>query len=156
MNIKVIAVGIYIAFIYWLSLHVSFLDTLFFPALGAFGFLFAARSFHLAEYCKITLGAVVSSLAGTLLYLIYPGTVTLFINVLFAIWLIKRMKWNAPPIVAVAIIPFFSHSPYHVLVPVSVLVSLAGLTALLYAAELIAARWPKTAAAKREQPDMAG
>ncbi|MCM3631285.1 HPP family protein [Paenibacillus glycanilyticus] len=140
MNLKTIALCLYVMLIYWLSLHFSFLDTLFFPTLGAFSFLFISRSSTIAEVGKITFGAVVSSVLGTVLYYIYPSPISLFINVLITIWLINKFKWNAPPIVAVALIPFFSHSPNHWFIPLSVCVALLGLMLVLYIVRVIESR----------------
>ncbi|MFD1953217.1 HPP family protein [Paenibacillus thailandensis] len=141
MKIKVVFVCTYIMLIYWLSLHVSFLDTLFFPTIGAFSFLFVSRSFRYAELGKITLGAVISSAIGTLLYSVYPSPVSLFVNVLITIWLITKFKWNAPPIVAVSLIPFFSHSSHHWIIPASVCAALLGLMLVLFAAERAERGW---------------
>ncbi|CAM3422197.1 HPP family protein [Paenibacillus lupini] len=140
MNLKTIVICLYVGLIYWLSLHFSFLDTLFFPTLGAFSFLFLSRSSTISEVGKVTFGAVVSSGVGTLLYYIYPSTISLFINVIITIWLINKFKWNAPPIVAVALIPFFSHSAHHWAIPLSVCAALLGLMLVLYIAGLVESR----------------
>lgn len=140
MNLKTIVICLYVGLIYWLSLHFSFLDTLFFPTLGAFSFLFLSRSSTISEVGKVTFGAVVSSGIGTLLYYIYPSAISLFINVIITIWLINKFKWNAPPIVAVALIPFFSHSAHHWAIPLSVCAALLGLMLVLYIAGLVESR----------------
>ncbi|ANY66254.1 hypothetical protein BBD42_07075 [Paenibacillus sp. BIHB 4019] len=132
MNFKMLAIGVYVMLIYWLSLHFSFLDTLFFPTLGAFSFLFVSRSFRYTEISKITLGAFISSVVGTLLFFIYPSAISLFVNVLITIWMITKFKWNAPPIVAVSLIPFFSHSTHLWLIPISVCTALLGLMLILF------------------------
>lgn len=135
MNIKMILIGAYIMAIYWFSLHFSFLDTLFFPTVGAFSFLFLSRSFRYTELTRITLGAFVSAVIGTMLVYIYPSAISVFINVLITMWLIKKFKWNAPPIVAVSLIPFFSHSTHLWLIPLSVSAVLLGLMLTLFVAE---------------------
>lgn len=140
MNLKIIAICLYVMLIYWLSLHFTFLDTLFFPTLGAFSFLFVSRSSAISEIGKITFGAVVSSVLGTALYYIYPSPISLFVNVILTIWLINKFKWNAPPIVAVALIPFFSHSAHHWAIPLSVCAALLGLMLVLYLVQLIESR----------------
>jgi uncharacterized membrane protein YgaE (UPF0421/DUF939 family) len=140
MNLKTIVICLYVVLIYWLSLHFTFLDTLFFPTLGAFSFLFLSRSSTISEVGKVTFGAVVSSGVGTLLYYIYPSAISLFINVIITIWLINKFKWNAPPIVAVALIPFFSHSTHHWAIPLSVCAALLGLMLVLYIAQLVESR----------------
>jgi len=134
MNVKTLMICAYIMLIYWISLHVSHLDTLFFPTLGAFGFLFITRSFRFAELGKITLGAFITSTIGTTLVYIYPSAVSVFVNVLIAIWLIKKFQWNAPPIVAVSLIPFFSETPQLWTIPISVTVVMLGLMLTLFLA----------------------
>ena len=148
MNIKIVVICTYIAFIYWLSLHVPFLDTLFFPTVGAFSFLFVTRSFRFSEIGKITVGASVSCVLGTLLFSMYPSSISLFVNVLLTIWMIKKFKWNAPPIVAVSLIPFFSHSTHLWFIPVSVCAVLLGLMLFLYVAERLEKIWAESGIAK--------
>ena len=131
----------YITLIYWLSLQFPYLDTLFFPTLGAFSFLFVIRSFPYLEIGKIALGAFISSVVGTLFFMIYPSAISLFANVLLTIWMIKRFKWNAPPIVAVSLIPFFSHSSNHWFIPLSVFAALLGLMLFLFIADRLDKKW---------------
>ncbi|MDF2683282.1 MAG: hypothetical protein K0R47_4472 [Brevibacillus sp.] len=141
MNFKMIVICIYIMLIYWLSLRVSYLDTLFFPTVGAFGFLFISRSLGFSEISKITLGAFISSAMGTLFFFIYPSPISLFINVLITMWLVTKFKWNAPPIVAVSLIPFFSHSTHHWFIPFSVCVVMLGVMLVLFVAERMERKW---------------
>lgn len=138
---KYFVIGVYIMFVYWLSLHFPFLE-MFFPALGAFVFLFVSRSLTYKEIAKVTLGAFVTSAIGTLLYAVYASPVTVLVNVLIAIWLVRKFKWNAPPIVAVSLMPFFSQSDYHWYLPISVSAAILGFMLFLYAAELLEKRWP--------------
>ncbi|WNC15666.1 HPP family protein [Brevibacillus brevis] len=164
MNFKIVVACVYIMIIYWLSLHVSFLDTLFFPTLGAFSLFFISRSFPFSEISRITLGAFISSVIGTLLFFIYPSSIMIFINVLLTIWLINKFKWNAPPIVGVSLIPFFSHSSHHLYIPLSVAAGMLGLMLFLYVAGRIEQKWADVfsfiggnkAAAKSEKLDIAG
>jgi hypothetical protein len=131
MNIKILAVCLYIILIYWLSLTFPSLHMLFFPTLGSFGFLFISRSIGLKDISKIALGAVISSVIGSLLFHLSPGIISLFINTLITIWLINQFKLNAPPILAVSIIPFFAHSPNLWIMPLSVSGSMLGLILIL-------------------------
>ncbi|MDR7314493.1 HPP family protein [Brevibacillus nitrificans] len=164
MSLKMVFVCLYIMSIYWLSLHIPFLDTLFFPALGAFCFLFASRSLRLSEMSKITWGAFISSMVGTLFFFVYPSPISLFVNVLFTIWMINRFKWNAPPIVAVSLIPFFSHSDYHWYIPLSVCAVLLGSMIVLFIAEQLEGKWAdlsavvlrKKLASESDKLDIAG
>ncbi|MBP3965314.1 HPP family protein [Paenibacillus lignilyticus] len=137
MNVKSLAICLYVVLLYWLSLHVSFLDTLFFPTIGAFSFLFLSRTYLMSELGKITFGAVVSALIGTILFYLYPSSLTLFVNAVIIIWLIRKFNWNAPPIAAVALIPFFSHSPHLWAIPISVCAALLGLMGSLVLAEVL-------------------
>lgn len=141
MNIKTILICAYIMAIYWFSKHYSFLDTLFFPTVGAFSFLFLSRSFRYTELTRITFGAFISAAIGTLLVYLYPSAISVFANVLITIWLIKRFKWNAPPIVAVSLIPFFSNSTHLWIIPLSVSAVLLGLMLTLFIAERAESRF---------------
>lgn len=141
MNIKTVLICAYIMAIYWFSLHFSFLETLFFPTVGAFSFLFLSRTFQFKELTRITLGTFVSAVIGTLLVYIYPSAISVFVNVLITIWLIKRFKWNAPPIVAVSLIPFFSQSTHLWVIPLSVSVVLLGLMLTLFVAERVESKF---------------
>ncbi|WP_159886109.1 HPP family protein [Paenibacillus puerhi] len=137
MNTKTVAIGLYIMLVYWLSLHVPSLHLLFFPTLGAFSLLFISRPLHPKEVGRVALGAIISSLIGAISFYIHPGVVSLFINTLITIWLIKRFHWNAPPILAVSFIPFFAQSPVWWVVPVSVAGSILGLLATLYIVHVV-------------------
>ncbi len=134
MNIKTVAICLYIMFIYWLSLKGPVLHMLFFPTLGAFSFLFLSRAMNIAEFTRIAIGAIISSITGTLLFLLNPGVLSLFCNSLLTIWLIKKFKWNAPPILAVSLIPFFAHPEHVWTIPLSVLGAMAGLLLTLVVA----------------------
>jgi hypothetical protein len=114
-------------FIYWLSLHFPSMHMLFFPTLGAFSFLFLSRALNITEFSKIAIGAVLSSIIGTALFLISPGMLSLFANILITIWLINKFKWNAPPILAVSLIPFFAHPDQLWAIPISVFGAMSGL-----------------------------
>ncbi|SDD49583.1 hypothetical protein SAMN02799630_03734 [Paenibacillus sp. UNCCL117] len=131
MNPKIVAIGLYIMLIYWLSMQAPLLHMLFFPTLGAFSLFFISRPLQAKETARIALGAIIASLVGTLSFTVHPGVLSLFINTLVIIWLIKRFHWNAPPILAVSFIPFFARSDIWWAVPVSVAISIVGLLATL-------------------------
>ncbi|SFT21964.1 HPP family protein [Paenibacillus sp. BC26] len=137
MNVKSLAICLYVMVLYWLSLHVSFLDTLFFPTIGSFSFLFLTRTYSMSELGKITFGSVVSAIIGTILFYLYPSSLTLFVNAVIIIWLIRKFNWNAPPIAAIALIPFFSHTSHLWAIPISVCAALVGLMAALVLAEVL-------------------
>ncbi|WP_127531153.1 HPP family protein [Paenibacillus kobensis] len=136
-RIRAVAVSLYLMVIYWASSHYPDAHTLFFPTLGAFCLLFMTRSFERKTWTRISAGAVVGATVGTLLYSINPGPITFFINALVMITLITRMKWNAPPIMAVSFIPYFSHPTTMWVLPVSVAMSLSGLIATLWFTETL-------------------
>ena len=141
MNLKSIVICLYAMLIYWCSQHFTFLDTLFFPTLGAFSLLFISRTYHLAEFRNIIFGAFLCSIIGTALYYISPGVISLFINAVITIWMINRFKWNAPPIIAVAFIPYFSKSTHLWAIPLSVGVALVGLMFILLIVHRAENRW---------------
>ncbi|SFB56569.1 hypothetical protein SAMN05216312_113209 [Cohnella sp. OV330] len=134
MNFKAVAICLYIVGIYWLSSRVPAMHALFFPTLGAFSLLFIAHPFSPGKLGKVAFGAVVSVLIGTTLSYVYPGAVSLLVNMLIVIYLINRFKWNAPPILAVSLIPFFVHTSFIWVIPASVCVSLIGLVLTLWIA----------------------
>ncbi|WP_219838617.1 hypothetical protein [Paenibacillus sp. R14(2021)] len=131
MNVRTIGLSLYIMFIYWLSTHVPSMHMLFYPALGAFGFIFISRSLSFKQIGGIALGAVISSSIGTIGYMIYPGMISLFICMLITMWMIRTTKWNAPPILGVSLIPFITHAANPWTVPMSICISLIGLLAAL-------------------------
>ncbi|EFM10209.1 conserved hypothetical protein [Paenibacillus curdlanolyticus YK9] len=136
-KIRVVMVSLYLMVIYWASSHFPDVHTLFFPTLGAFCLLFLMRSFERTAWARISVGAVIGATVGNVLYSINPGPVTFFLNALLMITLITRMKWNAPPILAVAFIPYFSHPTTVWTLPLSVALSLSGLIATLWITETL-------------------
>ncbi|WP_027086433.1 HPP family protein [Cohnella panacarvi] len=141
MNVKLVLISIYIALIYWLSTHLSPLHALFFPTLGAFSFLLASREFDRKIAGNMLIGSTIAAVIGTLLHVLEPGAVGLLADCLLVGWLIHRFRWNAPPILAVSIIPFFVDQGNAWITPICVLLSLSGLIFLLAAANLIGEAW---------------
>lgn len=140
MRIKTYAICIYIIFIYWVSLHIPHMSTLFFPTLGAFSLLFISRPFEKAQLRKIAIGAIVSSFIGSLFVYWSSGVLSLLLTLLIVIFLINKFKWNAPPILSVALIPFFTHTSLIWVAPISVTGSLLGLLLTLSAAAYLEKR----------------
>lgn len=136
MNMKIIGVALYIMLVYGISKHYPAMHGLFFPALGAFSFLFISRPFNVKAMISISAGAVLASVIGTLICHLIPGIFALFVNTLVIIWL-NKVKWNAPPILAVSLIPFFTVTSRIWDVPLAVALSLAGLTVTLLAADFV-------------------
>jgi hypothetical protein len=140
MNTKIAFICMYVVLIYWASSHFSVLNALFYPTLGAFCFLFISRTFDFKELSIIAIGAVISSVIGTTLFLLLPGVLGLLINTVLTIWLIQKFKWNAPPILAVSFIPYFTNPSSLWIIPLSVLISLLGLLMIVYLATAVEKR----------------
>lgn len=154
---KIAAVCFYVGSIYWLSLRYPSFHTLFFPTLGSFSLVFSTLTFTKAKIYRIFLGAMVSSVLGTCLHVANPGVVSLFINTVVVIWLIRRYKWEAPAILAVSFIPFFSQATDLWTVPVTVFFSLLGLlltVLLVEVVESMLARLPAYIGRKNISPDI--
>ncbi|WP_239615618.1 hypothetical protein [Cohnella mopanensis] len=141
LNLKMIAICLYIVVIYWISTHIPSLHSLFFPTIGAFSLLFISKPFSKVELGKIAFGAIVSSVIGTIIVYLHPGVISLFINTIIVITLITKLKWNAPPILAVSFVPFFVQPTFIWAIPLSVCGALLGLLLTLYAVHLIESKW---------------
>ncbi|MEV5029819.1 hypothetical protein [Paenibacillus sp. LPE1-1-1.1] len=137
MQIRTYAICFYIIMIYWISSHIPSMHSLFFPTLGAFSLLFISRPFEKAEVSKIALGAVISSLIGSVFVYWNPGVLSLLLTLLSVLYLINKFKWNAPPILAVSLIPFFTKPSLLWVIPLSVCGSLLGLLLTLSAAAYV-------------------
>lgn len=125
--IKFSIICLYLSITYWIALNVNLLGMLFYPSLGSFSFLILGRKFQLKNLFKITLGAAVTSTIGSCLYFWYPSGFSLFLTALITLYMMKIFDWDAAPILAVALIPFFSHPQSIWVLPISVLCSLIGL-----------------------------
>ncbi|OMF37247.1 hypothetical protein BK133_06490 [Paenibacillus sp. FSL H8-0548] len=141
MRIRTYAICLYIIMVYWVSLHVPYMNALFFPTLGAFSLLFISRPFEKAEVRKIAFGAILSSVIGSLFVFWSSGVLSLLFTLLIVIFLINKFKWNAPPILAVSLIPFFTQPPLLWVIPLSVCGSLLGLLMTLSAASYVEKRF---------------
>lgn len=141
MRIRTYAICLYIIMIYWISLHVPYMHTLFFPTLGAFSLLFISRPFEKAQVRKIAFGAILSSAIGSLFLFLSSGVLSLLLTLLIVIFLINKFKWNAPPILAVSLIPFFTQPTQIWVIPLSVCGSLLGLLLTLSAAAYVEKRF---------------
>lgn len=137
MRIRTYAICLYIIMIYWISLHIPYMHSLFFPTLGAFSLLFISRPFEKSQLRKIALGAVFSSCIGSILNHWNPGVLSLLLTLLIVIFCINRLNLNAPPILAVALIPFFTQPTQLWVIPLSVCGALLGLLLTLSAAAYV-------------------
>ncbi|MBO9597392.1 MAG: hypothetical protein J7559_06185 [Cohnella sp.] len=153
MNVKLVLISLYIALIYWLSIHLASLHALFFPTLGAFSFLLASREFNRKIAGNMLIGSTTAALIGTLLHTLDAGAIGLLADCLIVGWLIHRCRWNAPPILAVSIIPFFVDQTNAWITPLCVLLSLSGLIFLLAAASLIGEAWKSIALKSAVAPE---
>ncbi len=135
MDSKTITISLYLLLIYWLSLHFEVLKPLFYPTLGAFSYLFVSRTYALKDLLKLVMGAGIASFMGCLLYRSDIGILGFLATALLTIHLLRRYHLQAPPIMAVALIPFFANPASVWVFPVSVVVSLIGLIGFLLAVE---------------------
>ncbi|MGG2196528.1 MULTISPECIES: hypothetical protein [Paenibacillus] len=139
MDIKSLAVCLYLLLVYWLSLHFPSLKSLFYPTLGAFSYLFASRSFAIKDLVRMTVGAGAASMIGTGLYIAQIGLMGFMLTVLTTFFLIKRFHLNAPPILAVSLVPYFAQPQHFWTTPIAVLATLAGLVVTLLAVQMFCA-----------------
>lgn len=133
---KTVAIALYLLLIYWLSQSFPTLKPLFYPTLGAFSYLFVSRAFAAKELMKLVAGAAAASMVGSLLFITHTGLWAFLVTCLCTILLIRRFHLNAPPILAVSLVPFFSQSIHWWVLPLSVTASLSGLVVMLLLTEL--------------------
>ncbi|WJH35656.1 HPP family protein [Paenibacillus sp. CC-CFT747] len=134
MNSKTLVICLYLLLIYWLSVHYGTLHWFFYPSLGAFSFLLMHRTFHLRELGKVVAGAVLVSTISSVTYHLSSGLLCFLGTSLLTVWLMTRLKWNAPPILALSLVPFFAHPDKVWSFPVAVAVTLLGLMLAIAAA----------------------
>jgi hypothetical protein len=141
MNTKISVITIYLVLVYWLSMHVPVLKPLFYPTLGAFGYLLVSRTFTLKESSSLLMGAVTASILGTCFYFWLPETVSLLATFVLSVIMIQRFRLNAPPILAIALIPYFAPPSSPWTIPIAVFVTLSILLAALLLLERAAGIW---------------
>jgi hypothetical protein len=117
----------YLVTAYWFSHHYQPMKMAFYPTLGAFCFLFMNRGGHLQHTARIIFGASISAGIGSIFYLLDSGAVSFFLTTAITLTLIHVCKWNAAPIMAVSLIPFFAHPSSFWVLPLAVLLSLSAL-----------------------------
>lgn len=147
MNLKIIAICLYLMLIYWISQHIPVVKMIFYPTLGAFSYLFITRAFSFKDFGRMIAGACVASLISSALYLSHTGMISFLAATLLTIILIQRFKLNAPPVLAIALVPFFAQPEHLLTLPLSVLVSLSGLLLIISITKLI-----EIAVVKKEFP----
>ncbi|MNK61707.1 hypothetical protein D3C87_808700 [compost metagenome] len=132
MFLRSLVICSYLAIIYCASNQVPSLRMVFFPTLGAFSFLFIHREGHIKDIRRIIIGAIIAATLGSLFYTIDTGVLSFFATAILTISLIKFFQWNAAPILAVSLIPYFSHPVSIWALPVAVMASLVGLVLTLW------------------------
>lgn len=137
MKLKAVAACGYLGLVYLAAGRLQGLHPLFFPALGAFAYLAITRRSDWREMMKMTAGAIVCSFVGSVLSFLHPNSVFLVIDALLVFWLIHKLNWNAPPILAVSLIPFFSRSSAWWTFPASSGAALIGLMLVLALASVL-------------------
>ncbi|CAG7652558.1 hypothetical protein PAESOLCIP111_06568 [Paenibacillus solanacearum] len=151
MDIKTVAIALYLLLIYWLSQSFPALKPLFYPTLGAFSYLFVSRIFAMKDLMRLVIGAGAASAIGSLFYMMHAGPWTFLVTCLCTIVVIRKFHFNAPPILAVSLIPFFSQPAQWWVLPLSVTASLSGLVVMLLLTEVtiyfVKNLWRKPAAA---------
>ncbi|WP_433946743.1 hypothetical protein [Paenibacillus sp. SN-8-1] len=81
---------------------------------------------------RIIIGAIIAATLGSLFYTIDTGVLSFFATAILTLSLIKLFKWNAAPILAVSLIPYFSHPASIWALPAAVMASLVGLVLTLW------------------------
>lgn len=137
MFIKSTIICLYLLFTYWLSFRTPMLHMVFYPTLAAFSFLFISRSIDKKGLYKIIGGAILASTIGSLLYFVNASFVSFFLTAFVVIWMIQKFNWNAAPILAISLIPFFSKPSSILILPLSVSCSLLGLLITLWVIQQI-------------------
>ncbi|MBW7475226.1 HPP family protein [Paenibacillus oenotherae] len=127
MHLRSVIICSYLMVAYWASSHFASLEMVFYPTLGAFSFLFLQRMDKFNDIKRIIIGAVIAVTIGNLFYMFDSGALSFFATAIVTISLIHYFKWNAAPILAVSLIPYFAHPVSMWTMPVAVIVSLLGL-----------------------------
>jgi hypothetical protein len=131
LYVKVVVVSLYLALIYWLSLHIAPLAPLFFPTLGAFSYFLITSNPTARRSILLVTGAGMASLLGSAAFLWLPEMPAILATFILTVVLIRRFHLNAPPILAIALIPFFDRPQELWATPLTVFVTLTVLVALL-------------------------
>lgn len=132
MFLRSLIICCYLAIIYCAANQVPSLKMVFFPTLGAFSFLFIHREGHIKDIGRIIIGAIVAATLGSLFYALDSGVFSFFATAIVTLSLIKLFQWNAAPILAVSLIPYFSHPVSIWALPAAVMASLVGLVLTLW------------------------
>lgn len=132
LTMKFFIYSLYLSAAYWISLHFPPLGMMFYPSLGSFSVILMKQKNDDHSLRKIILSATITSTLGSILSFFYPSIITFFITAFITFWVMQKFDWNAAPVLAVALIPFFSHPQTVWVLPLSVLCSLIGLSLPLW------------------------
>jgi len=132
MYLRSLIICSYLMIAYWVSTQFPSLKMVFYPTLGAFSFIFIQRVGQMKDVKRIILGAAIASTIGSMMYALDNGVMSFFATAIITISLIHFFKWNAAPILAVSLIPYFAHPVSIWTLPVAVVVSLIGLLLTLW------------------------
>lgn len=135
LTIKLSIFCLYLSVAYWVSLHFPPLGMMFYPSLGSFSVILMNHNNYYKNLLQIVIGATITSTIGSVLYFVYPSIFSFFITAFITLWVMQKNNWNAAPILAVALIPFFSNPQSVWVLPLSVLCSLIGLSLPLWIAQ---------------------
>lgn len=127
MFVRSLIICCYLMIAYWVSCQFPSLKMVFYPTLGAFSFLFIHRVGQIKNMGRIIIGATIAATIGSIFYTMNTGAISFFATAILTISLIHFFKWNAAPILAVSLIPYFAHPASVWILPAAVLVSLIGL-----------------------------
>ncbi len=131
INTKIVLISLYIVLIYWISLKLEALHMMFFPSLGAYCLFLFSKQLHTKFIVKIFLGSVFVALISTVMFQLNDGLLSLFCTMLIAVGIIYKFELNAPPILAVAMIPYYIQAPSYWEFPFALSLTLIGLVAVL-------------------------
>lgn len=123
---------LYLSAAYLISTHFPPLGMLFYPSLGSFSVILMRQDNFMRELLVIAVGATVTSTIGSVLFFLHPSIFSFFATAFIVLWLMGKFNWQAAPILAVALIPFFSQPETVWVLPLSALCSVIGLTIPLW------------------------
>ncbi|SDN51558.1 HPP family protein [Paenibacillus sp. yr247] len=132
MKIQVLATCVYLTLAYWATQHIPGLEMVFYPSLASFCVILFKREEYKKDLPKTIIAATVATVIGSLLHWLVGGIIAFFLTVLLTLFLMQRLNWTDAPVLAVALIPYFSKPLAVWSLPVAVFVSLVGLGFLLW------------------------
>ncbi|SDP20271.1 HPP family protein [Paenibacillus sp. yr247] len=132
MKIRILAIGLYLTLAYWASQHIPGMEMIFYPSLGSFSVILFKREENKKYLPRTIIAATVATVIGSLLHWLIGGIIAFFLTVLLTLFLMQRFNWTDAPVLAVALIPYFSKPLAVWKLPLAVFMSLVGLGFLLW------------------------